>query len=187
MKSFGYSLSVLLILLAGVSSSLAQQIIVESARYGTSERSKNVARRVQRFADYGEPFRVSNDTFQLDPAPGQRKFLVVVYRVGGRQTSDKVQEGNVFYFRGGRYADAGPGYYRRGIRILGATYGANGRYAHVTRTVQNFVRIHRAFTVSNHTFGIDPYPGTAKRLRIVYLQNGARRSKTYAEGEVVRL
>jgi hypothetical protein len=187
MKSFGCTLAVFFILLGGTASSLAQRIVVESAYYGTPDRSRNVARRVQRFADYGEPFRVSNDTFRMDPAPGQRKALTVVYSVGDRRTSDKVQEGSVFYFRGGRYADTGPGYYRRGIQVLNATYGARGRYASVTRAVQNFVRNRQTFTVSNHSLGIDPYPGVKKHLRVVYFRQGVRRIQLYAEGEVVRL
>ena len=175
------------ILLGAVSSSLAQRIKIESAYYGTPERGRNVTANVQRFADYGEPFRVSNDTFRMDPAPGQVKALVVVYYVEGRRMKETVREGAVFYFRGGGYADAGPGYYRPGIRILEAAYGTRGRYADVTRIVQNFVRIQRPFTVSNRTFGIDPYPGATKRLKVSYLRNGESRSRIYVEGEVVRL
>jgi hypothetical protein len=187
MKAFGYTFWVMFILLASISASLAQRISVESANYGTLDRSKDVTRRVQRFADYGEPFRVSNDTFRMDPAPGRRKTLVVVYRVEGRRISDNAQEGDVFYFRGGGYADASPAYYRRGIQILEAAYGTRGRYANVTRIVRNFVQTRRPFTVSNQTFGMDPYPGVTKRLKVVYFRNGARRSQIYVEGDVVRL
>jgi hypothetical protein len=187
MKAFGYTLSVMFILLAGVSASVAQRVKVESAYYGTRDRGKDVTRQVQRFADYGEPFRVSNDTFRTDPAPDRRKTLVVVYRVDDRRISDSVQEGDVFYFRGDGYADEGPGAYRRGIQILRAAYGISGRYANVTRIVQNFVRTRRPFTVSNQTFGIDPFPGVTKRLQIVYLRNGGRRDEIYVEGDIVRL
>ena len=187
MKVFGYTLVAIFILLATVSPSLAQTINVESAYYGTSARSRDVTGRVQRFADFGEPFRVSNDTFRMDPVPGQKKTLVVVYNVEGRRITDSVEEGDVFYFRGGRYADAGPGYQRRGIQILDAAYGTRGRYANVSRIVQHFVRIRRPFKVSNQTFGIDPYPGVIKRLKILYLRNGQRRSEIYVEGDVVRL
>jgi hypothetical protein len=187
MKAFGFTFWVMFILLAGISASLAQRIKVESAYYGTLDRSKDVTRQVQRFADYGEPFRVSNDTFRVDPAPGRTKTLVVVYRVEGRRISDHAQEGDVFYFRGGGYADAGPTYYRRGIQILEAAYGTGGRYANVTRIIRNFVQTRRPFTVSNRTFGIDPYPGVTKRLKVVYFKNGARRSQIYVEGDFVRL
>jgi len=187
MKVFGHTLAAIFILLAAASPSLAQRINVESAYYGTSARSRDVTGRVQRFADFGEPFRVSNDTFRMDPVPGQRKTLVVVYNVKGRRITDSVEEGDVFYFRAGGYAESGPGYYRRGIRILDAAYGTRGRYADVSRIVQNFVRIRRPFKVSNETFGIDPYPGVIKRLKILYFRNGERRSRVYVEGDVVRL
>jgi len=187
MKVFGYIFSVIFLFLADVSSSLAQRIKVESAYYGAPDRGRNVTAHVQRFADYGEPFRVSNDTFRMDPAPGQMKRLIVVYTVEGRRIRDSANEGDVFYFGGGRYADAGPGYYRRGIQILDAAYGTRGRYANVTGIVQNFVRIQQAFTVSNQTFGIDPYPGVRKRLKVFYSRNGTRRSQTYVEGDVVHL
>jgi hypothetical protein len=187
MKVFGYTLAVIFVLLTAVSPSLAQSINVVSAYYGTSARSRDVTGRVQRFADFGEPFRVSNDTFRMDPVPGQKKTLVVVYNVEGRRITDRVEEGDVFYFRGGGYTDAVPGYYRRGIRILDAAYGTRGQYVNVSRIVQNFVRIRRPFKVSNKTFGIDPYPGVIKRLKVLYLQNGQRRSRIYVEGDVVRL
>jgi hypothetical protein len=187
MKAFGYIFSVTFILLACISSSLAQRIMVESAYYGAPDRGRDVTAHVQRFADYGEPFRVSNDTFRMDPAPGQPKRLVVVYSVEGRRIRDSVNEGDVFYFRGGGYADAGPGYYRRGVQILDAAYGTRGRYTNVTRIVQNFVRIQQPFEVSNQTFGIDPYPGVRKRLKVFYSRNGARRSRIYVEGDVVCL
>ena len=186
MKAFGYTLPVMFILLAGVCASVAQRVKVESAYYGTRDRGKDVRRQVQRFADYGEPFRVSNGTLRTDPAPNRKKTLVVVYFVDGRRISDSVQEGDVFYFRGGGYAEAGAGSYRRGIQILRAAYGIRGRYANVTRIVQNFVRTRRPFTVSNETFGIDPFPGITKRLQIVYLRNGGRGDQTYVEGDVVR-
>jgi hypothetical protein len=187
MKAFGGTLSAVCILFAGISAAQAQHIEVESAYYGTPYRSKNVTARVQRFADYGEPFRVSNDTFRTDPAPGERKTLVAIYRVEGRRISDYAQEGDVFYFRGGKYADAGSSYYRRAIRILEAAYGARGQYANVTEIVQRFARVQRPFTVTNQTFGIDPYPGVAKRLKVLYFRNGERRSQIYFEGDVVRL
>jgi hypothetical protein len=184
MKAFGCIFSVIFTVLTG--SSLAQHIVVESAFYGTPDHSRNVTAHVQRFADFGEPFRVSSDTFRMDPAPGRVKTLVVIYSVKGRRITDRVNEGEVFYFRGGRYAEAGPGY-RRGIHILDAAYGTRGRYADVTRIVREFVRIRRQFKVSNQTFGIDPYPGVTKRLKVLYSRNGERRNRTYVEGDFVRL
>jgi hypothetical protein len=187
MKAFGCTFSLIFILLAGISASQAQHIEIESAYYGTPYRSRDVTSRVQRFAAYGEPFRVSNDTFRMDPVPGQRKSLVVVYSVEGVRIRDNVEEGDVFYFRGGEYSEAGRENYRHGIRILEAAYGTRGRYANVTRIVQHFADTGRAFTVSNETFGTDPYPGVTKRLKVLYFRRGERRTRIYVEGDVVRL
>jgi hypothetical protein len=185
MKRFGYTLAVIIVLLANSSGALAQFIHVDSAYYGTSSYSRNVRKRVQRFADFGEPFRVSNDTLRIDPVPGKRKMLVVVYRVEGRRITDRVLEGDVFYFRSSEYADAGPGYKAR-LRIVDATYGAKGRYLTVTRIVRHFAWTRQPFEVSNRTFGADPFPGVPKRLKIVYLQHRTRRTHVCREGDVVR-
>ncbi|MBV9643536.1 MAG: hypothetical protein JO334_08185 [Verrucomicrobia bacterium] len=91
---------VLLITNIGLFCSMGQGIRVESAYYGAPNRiGVDVTRRVQRFADYGEPFRVGNDTLRIDPSPNRPKALVVIYEVKGRRISDSVREGDVFYFR----------------------------------------------------------------------------------------
>jgi hypothetical protein len=90
----------LLILNIGVVCSLGQDIRVKSAYYGPANGvGIDVTHRVQRFADYGEPFRVGNDTLRVDPAPNQPKALVVIYTLDGKQVSDTVREGEVFYFK----------------------------------------------------------------------------------------
>jgi len=111
----------------------------------------------------------------------------VVYRVEGVRVRDNVQEGDVFYFRGGEYSEAGRENHKRGIRVLEAAYGTRGQYANVTRIVQNFAETGRPFTVSNETFGIDPYPGVTKRLKVLYFRRGERRTQIYVEGDFVRL
>jgi hypothetical protein len=191
-------LSVLLVLLAFVSSAAAQRIYVESAYYGTRHRGgTDVTEQVQRFARQGEPFRVSNELFGFDPAPTHQKTLVVGYVVDGRRYRTSAGEGDVFYFRGGGYAEegSGPGYgpgpgpgygdYEGRTRILRAVYGARGRYVDVTRIVREFVMSGEPFSASNETFGIDPYKGETKRLRISYIQDGERRESRWDEGALV--
>src|SRR5260370_10537227 len=86
---------------------MGQGIRVESAYYGSRDGvGADVTGRVQRFADYGEPFRVSNDTLRIDPSPNRPKTLGVVYYISGRRISETVPEGEVFYFRNG--GDAHP-------------------------------------------------------------------------------
>jgi hypothetical protein len=188
MKLFWTPSLVLLCFFLGAIDSMGQGIRVESAYYGSRDWvGADVTGRVQRFADYGEPFRVSNDTLRIDPAPNRPKTLTVVYYVNGRRISETVPEGEVFYFRSGGYSHRGPDDYRPGIRIIRATYGTRGRYADVTGIVRDRVRDRRSFTVANDTFGVDPYPGKGKRLKIFYIRDGEEREREYAEGDSVRL
>src|SRR6202047_3507318 len=93
---------VLVFINIGIFCSMGQGIRIESAYYGAPNRiGVDVTRRVQRFADYGEPFRVGNDTLRIDPSPNHPKALVVIYEVAGRRISECVREGDVFYFRSG--------------------------------------------------------------------------------------
>jgi hypothetical protein len=190
MKAFCSSSMVLLFLVFGASNLMGQGIRVESAFYGSRGGASvgvDVTSRVQRFADYGEPFRVTNDTLRVDPSPDRVKALVVVYFVNGRRVSETVPEGEVFYFRDGRYADHDSDDYRPGIRVIRATYGTGGRYVNVTRRVRDLVRDRQPFTVSNETFGVDPYEGRGKRLKIFYIRNGEKREREYQEGASVRI
>ena len=91
---------VLICLLGGAINAISQGIQVESAYYGSRDGvGVDVTSRVQRFADYGEPFRVGNETLRIDPSPNRPKTLTVVYSVNGRRISETVAEGEVFYFR----------------------------------------------------------------------------------------
>lgn len=188
MKVFWTPSLVLLCLLFGAIDSMSQGIQVESAYYQSRDGvGIDVTRRVQRFADYGEPFRVSNDTLRIDPSPNRPKMLRVVYYVNGRRISETVPEGEVFYFRNGGYAHHGPDDYRGGIRIIRAIYGTRGRYADVTGIVRGRVRDRKSFTVANGTFGVDPFPGQGKRLKIYYARGDEQREKEYREGDSVRI
>jgi hypothetical protein len=183
-----WSLSlVLLFLNIGVFCSIGQGIRIESAYYGLPNNvGVDVTRRVQRFADYGEPFRVGNETLRIDPSPNHAKALVVVYEVNGRRISDCVQEGDVFYFRNGAESESNLEDHRPAIRIIRAVYGARGRYADVTNLVRQLARDPHPFKVSNETFGVDPDPGHRKWLKIDYWRGSSRQNQQYQEGSVVQ-
>ncbi len=56
------------------------------------------------------------------------------------------------------------------LRIISAKYGTNGQTNDVTKKLQSLVKDGTAdFTVNNGLLGGDPYPGVAKRLELVYL------------------
>src|SRR5215470_11739826 len=117
MKVFWLPLLSLSFLLIGVLCSMGQSIRVESAYYASRNGAgADVTQTVQRFADYGEPFRVNNDTLSTDPSPNDGNTLVVVYHANGQRISDAVPEGEVFYFRSGRDTDYRPEYHKPGTR-----------------------------------------------------------------------
>jgi hypothetical protein len=110
MKVFWTTSLVLICLLCGAINSISQGIQVESAYYGPRDGvGVDVTGRVQRFADYGEPFRVGSETLRIDPSPNRPKTLTVVYNVNGRRISETVPEGEVFYFRSGKNSSGAKG------------------------------------------------------------------------------
>src|ERR1700760_2778575 len=172
----------------GVFCSIGQSIRVASAYYGSPNGTGvDVTRQVQQFADYGEPFRVGNETLRVDPSPNHRKALVVIYEVNGQRISDQVQEGGVFFFRNGAAPGGNLKNHDPAIRISRAMYGARGHYVDVTSRARQLVRDRQPFTVSNETFGIDPFPGQQKLLKITYLSGNTSRTRLYAEGALVNL
>jgi hypothetical protein len=117
MKAFWSPLLPLSFLLIGVLCSMGQSIRVQSAYYGSRDGAgADVTQTVQRFADYGEPFRVNNDTLSTDPSPNHGKTLVVVYHANGQRISDALPEGEVFYLRSRRDSDYRPKYHKPGTR-----------------------------------------------------------------------
>ena len=188
MKASWSPFLVLLFLNIGVFCSIGQGIRIESAYYGLPNNvGVDVTRRVQQFADYGEPFRVGNETLRNDPSPNHAKALVVIYEVNGRRITDCVQEGDVFYFRNGAESESNLEHHRPGIRIIRAVYGAQGHYVDVTDRFRQLARDRHPFTASNETFGVDPYPGHQKRLKIYYRRGNTHQSQQYQEGSLVQL
>jgi hypothetical protein len=98
-----------------------------------------------------------------------------------------VREGDVFYFRDGPGSESNRDHRGPGIQIIRALYGAGSRYVDVTSLVSQLERDHRSFTVSNETFGVDPYQGRLKWLKISYLRGELRRDQEYKEGTQIRL
>jgi hypothetical protein len=83
-----------------------------------------------------------------------------------------------------------PGYPGRyGERhVLRAVYGAKGRYVDVTDIVRHYARMGVPFRVSNETFGVDPYRGQGKHLRVTMVRpDGYQFERSWDEGDRVRL
>jgi hypothetical protein len=186
MKPYSSLALTLLFLHLGLFCSIGQAIRVASAYYGSPNGSSvDVTRRVQQFADYGEPFRVGKETLRIDPSPKHRKALVVIYEVSGRRISDTVLEGDVFYFRNAEETHGD--WHKPVLRIKKALYGGRGRYVDVTNRVRALARDRQGFTVSTRTIGVDPAPGQKKWLKISYLRGSSSRTQQYEDGDRVRL
>jgi hypothetical protein len=73
-------------------------------------------------------------------------------------------------------------------RVLRAVYGAKGRYVDVTDIVRHYARMGVPFRVSNDTFGVDPYRGQEKHLRVTMVRpDGDEFERSWEEGDRVRL
>lgn len=76
----------------------------------------------------------------------------------------------------------------RGLQILRADYGAEGQFANVTEALRSQIDDGRLLLfVDNDSMGVDPTPGARKRLRILYVQDGERRSIEVREKTELRL
>jgi hypothetical protein len=85
------------------------------------------------------------------------------------------------------YRPGYPGHYAE-RRIVRAVYGARGRYADVTGIVRRFARDGIRFQVSNETFGVDPYKGRSKHLRVIMVRpDGVQFERSWDEGDSIRL
>jgi hypothetical protein len=73
-------------------------------------------------------------------------------------------------------------------QVVRAVYGAHGRYADVTEMVRHFARTREPFQVSNETFGVDPYRGKSKHLRVTIVRlDGDQLERSWEEGDMARL
>lgn len=198
-------------LLAGIATpALAQrgeddgEFVILQARYGTDRNHVDVTERLRELARRDRRVRLTNDLFGVDPEPGRDKMLRIYARDrDGRERRFEYPErawidGMQFVgWASGRWGE--PNWnggwagnpYRDGrddgqYRILQATYGTPGREVDVTRQLRDLARSDQRFRMGNDTFGVDPDPGHAKRLRILArAPGGQERAFEYAEGSWV--
>lgn len=156
---------------------------IQQAVYGTDQSSIDVTDRLRQLAARDQRFRLTNDLFNADPAPGQRKTLRIFAHGpdGQPRTFDYIEyswvDGAQFsgWSRGrwGRDA-ASPGWQSDGYGnadrgpedILQATYGTQESRFDVTQRIRQLVRGHQRFQLNNDLFNGDPAPGQRKTLQI---------------------
>ena len=142
--------------------------------------------------------RVTNDNMGGDPAHDERKVLTVFYIYNGQQARAFVNENEVLTLpmanvQGGRgdRDDDDDEYYRRfwpgrsanELRVLQASWGAEGRDQDVTGRLNQMVRGNELnVAVNDGTMGGDPTPSVSKRLRLIYMLRGLRYETNVPEG-----
>ena len=120
-------------------------------------------------------------------------FLLVIAFGAGAASAQDYEPG---YGPPPGYRPEYPGYYHEHHEhhehyerhIVRALYGTRGRYADVTEIVRRFAHDGVRFEVSNETFGVDPYRGKGKHLRVIMVDHdGAEFERSWDEGDSVRL
>ncbi|MEO7150840.1 MAG: hypothetical protein ABIX46_03875 [Burkholderiaceae bacterium] len=185
------------------------------ALYGSARNNVDVTDRLRELAREDRDFRMGNQSFGVDPAPGQPKRLRIYARSADGQTRTfEYREGSIVdgsQFRGwkggnwdrGRHDGrwGGTPYYsapvaeRPGrdrssdqgeVQILQARYGTARNNVDVTERLRELARRDRSFRMGNDSFGVDPAPGQVKQLRIyARAGNGQTRTYEYTEGSIV--
>jgi hypothetical protein len=179
------------------------QFLILHARYGTENAHVDVTGRLKELARQDRRFRLTNELFGVDPDPGRTKTLRLFVRDrNGREQQFDYRERD--WIDGAQFIGWGRGNWgegdwshgwqgNRGERrddgeyvILYATYGASGRDVDVTARLRDLARRDVQLRLTNDLFGVDPYPGQTKILRIVTRDRaGQQRTFDYREYQTI--
>lgn len=152
---------------------------------------------------------VDNATMGGDPAYDQPKVLRVWYRFDGRDLQATVNEKGVLNLPGQDFTadsnhdfdrdrdrdsvrhddDYNRGFDRpRGLRIIRADYGVEGRFADVTQRLASQIQgEHLELRVDNNSMGGDPADHQRKTLAVWYVFDGHAALETIPEGGAISL
>lgn len=167
------------------------EFVILHARYGTERNHVDVTHRLRELARRDRRFKLENELFGVDPDPGRTKTLRIFARDrSGRERTFEYREyewvdGAQFIgWGGGNWGgdDNGRrGWHGGGDRhddgefiIQYATYGASGRDVDVTDRLRELARRDQRIRLTNELFGVDPYPGQTKILRIFARDRGGQ-------------
>ncbi len=160
---------------------------IESARYGVGNRWSDVTTLLNN-AIQNDALRlqVTNATMGGDPAPANEKVLEVRYRYQGSSQSATIRENQTLELGGGNTGGGNGG--GQALRIISARYGDGFRTTDVTQFLNNNISNNSLrIQVNTGSMGGDPAPGVSKSLQVQYEVNGARRSATVRDGEMLEL
>jgi hypothetical protein len=168
------------------------------ASYGTQRREVDVTDRLRELARRDQRFRMGNETFGVDPDPGQTKRLRIVARDrNGRERSFEYAEYSTV--DGAQFIGWGGGDWGGPMRppappagrlvIESASYGVDGAWSDVTQALRAQVRGDRfEAEVGNDLFGFDPAPGRRKLLSVTYrFGNQPSNTARVRESDTLRL
>jgi len=193
-------------------SAMAQGGELVRAEWGVPGNRVDVTARVRTFIHNGVlQLEVTRFALGIDPAPHQNKDLIIrVQRWDGETEEYKYPERSNCSLeldpddrwegrehhdrdhdrdrdRDDRREDADE-HHERGLRILRAYYGADGRFVNVTDAVRSHMDDgHLFLLVDNYSLGVDPLPGVHKWLRVLYMFDGERHSAIVNEKTDLRL
>ena len=161
------------------------EFVILHARYGTERNHVDVTDRLRELARRDRRVRLTNGLFGVDPDPGRDKTLRIFARdrQGRERRFDYPERAWIdgMQFLGWASGAWGEPGWRGGwagnpyrddaddgqFTILSASYGTPGRDVDVTARLRELARRDQRLRMGNDTFGVDPDPGRAKRLRIV--------------------
>ncbi|ART51265.1 hypothetical protein CBP34_05755 [Acidovorax carolinensis] len=156
---------------------------IQRAVYGTDQYSIDVTDRLRQLARRDQRFRLTNDLFDADPAPGQRKTLRIFAR-GPDGQPHTFDFGEYNWVDGAQFSGWSSGRWGRGVgnpgwqsggygnadrdhdAILQATYGTPESRFDVTQRIRQLAQRHQRFQLNNDLFNGDPAPGQRKTLQI---------------------
>lgn len=155
------------------------------AEYGADNDWFDVTQRVgSMLRNNNASFRIQGSTLGVDPAVGLRK----VFRLVTRERNGKIQhlefrEKESITLRGYSFDSNS-----KGLRILGAEYGAGNQVADVTAQVDELIRGGQmTVQVTNETLGGDPAPKQTKALTVWYTFNGLAAQAVVEENDYLKM
>jgi hypothetical protein len=181
----------------------AGQYLILHAEYGNENSHVDVTNRLKDLARRDRPFRISDESMQVDPARGQAKVLRVFARgPNGQERWFDFPDASVFdgaQFRSWGRGDWGEEHWNGGwngrgngggdagqFLILSAQYGSRRRHVDVTRQLKELARHDVSVRLDYRTFGVDPDEGHAKVLRIFARgPNGRERMFEYQDNSII--
>ncbi|HEV8525050.1 MAG TPA: DUF3395 domain-containing protein [Terriglobales bacterium] len=190
MKRLGTVLALLFLIALPVLAQSGQQAgQIIRADYGSGNNWVEVTERVRALIR-GDSlnFRVTNDTFGVDPRPGKEKVLRIQIQDNRGRTQQLTFKENQYVslqvLGGGPYVSARSGR----LKINRAQYGAAGRFMDVTARLNSRIQRNQlSLQVTNDNMGGDPAVGKDKTLTVRYTYNGRPGRVAISEGNYLRL